>query len=238
MTGQTLRPLDVLLVRHAEPVAVGTPGTADDERPLTVAGSAAAVELAQELDDYHDHRRLLALRMPAPSGRSRPSPNGGASSAALADLRERRLSPTRCPTGARTLEHAWSDADFALPGGETGRSAQRRAVAILDLVRSRHPDGGQAGARQPRQPHQPDPPGARARRRLRLPQAMPNPAVYRLATMACAGGCGRARLRPVEEPAEAPQTSRATTSSSVSRRRHSRSWPPSITACAGRSRPL
>ena len=58
------------------------------------------------------------------------------------DLRERRLSPDPVPDWRTALEHAWTDADYALPGGESGRSAQRRAVATLDLVRSRHPDGG------------------------------------------------------------------------------------------------
>ena len=46
---QSLPPLDILLVRHAEPVAIGTPDIADDDRPLTEAGRSAAEELAVEL---------------------------------------------------------------------------------------------------------------------------------------------------------------------------------------------
>jgi tRNA G18 (ribose-2'-O)-methylase SpoU len=45
-----LAPLDVILVRHAEAVAPGTRGFDEDERPLSEAGQAAAVELADELE--------------------------------------------------------------------------------------------------------------------------------------------------------------------------------------------
>src|SRR3990170_4944254 len=58
------------------------------------------------------------------------------------DRRERRLSKAPLDDWRSTLEQAWTDADFAPPGGETGRDAQRRAVGTLDLLRSRHPDGG------------------------------------------------------------------------------------------------
>jgi 2,3-bisphosphoglycerate-dependent phosphoglycerate mutase len=60
----------------------------------------------------------------------------------LHDLRERRLSRERLDDWRATLEQAWTDADFRAPGGESGRDAQRRAIATLDLLRSRHPDGG------------------------------------------------------------------------------------------------
>ena len=38
----TLAPLDVILVRHAESVPVGTPDVADDDRPLTEGGRASS----------------------------------------------------------------------------------------------------------------------------------------------------------------------------------------------------
>jgi 2,3-bisphosphoglycerate-dependent phosphoglycerate mutase len=60
----------------------------------------------------------------------------------LDDLRERRLSVEPHDEWRATLERSWDDADFELPGGESGRSAQRRAIAILDLLRTRHADGG------------------------------------------------------------------------------------------------
>jgi 2,3-bisphosphoglycerate-dependent phosphoglycerate mutase len=142
VTVQTLRPLDVLLVRHAEPVEVGTPGTTDDERPLTDAGSAAAEELAEELEDFHvtavySSPYARAVRTVTPLAERR-----NLRVHLIDDLRERRLSPDPVPDWREALKHAWTDADYALPGGESGRSAQRRAVATLDLVRSRHPDGG------------------------------------------------------------------------------------------------
>lgn len=137
-----LRPLDVILVRHAEPVPFGTPGVGDDERPLSEAGSAAAAELAEELEGYavtaiycSPYARAMATIAPLAERR-------GLAVQVLDDLRERRLSVEPLGDWRSALEQAWTDADFTLPGGESGRDAQRRAVAILDLLRSRHPDGG------------------------------------------------------------------------------------------------
>jgi 2,3-bisphosphoglycerate-dependent phosphoglycerate mutase len=138
----TLAPLDVLLVRHAEPVAVGTNGVADDDRPLTDAGRAAAAELASELEGY----RISAIYS-SPYARSVETVAfiarlRGMEIQLLGDLRERRLSLHAMDDWRSALERGWQDADFAPPGGETGRDAQRRAIATLDLLRSRHPDGG------------------------------------------------------------------------------------------------
>lgn len=142
MDGSTLAPLDVLLVRHAQPVPVGTEGIADDDRPLTDAGRAAADELAAELEAFRitaiyssPYTRALETVTPIANGR-------GLQIQLLPDLRERRLSSQPTDDWRAELERAWTDADFAPPGGETGRDAQRRAVALLDLLRSRHPDGG------------------------------------------------------------------------------------------------
>jgi 2,3-bisphosphoglycerate-dependent phosphoglycerate mutase len=142
MHGSTLGPLDVLLVRHAEPVPFGSRGVSDDDRPLSDAGRVAADELASELEVYtisaiYSSPYPRALETVAPIARGR-----GMEIQLLADLRERRLSPQPMDDWHSALERAWTDADFAPPGGETGRDAQRRAVAILDLLRSRHPDGG------------------------------------------------------------------------------------------------
>ena len=141
MTG-TLAPLDVLLVRHAEPVQPGTAGYADDDRPLTDAGRAAAAELASELEEYHltavycsPYARAIETLQPLARLRNLEIQ-------VLADLRERRLSAELHDGWRETLERAWADPDFALPGAESGRVAQRRGVATLDLLRSRHPDGG------------------------------------------------------------------------------------------------
>jgi 2,3-bisphosphoglycerate-dependent phosphoglycerate mutase len=138
----SLAPLDVLLVRHAEPVAVGTPGVPDDDRPLTDAGRAAAEELAAELDGYE-----ISAIYSSPYARAVETVTVLARRRALevhllADLRERRHSLEPDEAWRDTLARAWEDPDHALPGAESGRAAQRRAMATLDLLRSRHPDGG------------------------------------------------------------------------------------------------
>ena len=71
------------------------------------------------------------------------SPSGGAcSSTCSADLRERRLSLDAHRHVARDAGALLVGCRFALPGAESGRDAQRRAIGMLDLLRSRHPDGG------------------------------------------------------------------------------------------------
>lgn len=138
----SLTPLDVILVRHAQAEPVGTAGYTADDVPLTAAGRTAAIELAQELDAFEltaiyssPYARSVATLEPLARRR-------GLEIQVLPDLRERRLSPEPHDEWRTTLEHAWADADFVLPGGESGRDAQRRAIGILDLVRLRHSDGG------------------------------------------------------------------------------------------------
>jgi len=137
-----LVPLDVILVRHAESMPIGSAGFADDDRPLTDAGRAAADEMARELDDYHvtavyssPYPRSIETVRPIAEGR-------GMEVQVIGDLRERRLSPGSRPDWREHLERGWAEADYVPDGGESGRAAQRRAVGILDLLRSRHPDGG------------------------------------------------------------------------------------------------
>ena len=138
----SLRPLDVILVRHAEPVPFGTPGIPDDDRGLTDAGATAAEELAVELDGFEvsaiycsPYARAVATVTPLATRRNIPIQ-------VLEDLRERALEADPPEVWEAVLERAWTDADFASPGGESGRNAQRRAIAVLDLLRTRHPDGG------------------------------------------------------------------------------------------------
>ncbi len=137
--------LDVILVRHARPVPPGSPGweARDDERPLDAAGLRAADELADELEPYglqaiYSSPYPRARQTVEPVARRRDLPI-----TELIDLRERLLNPDAPRDDWReVLRRSWADPDFALPGGESGRAAQRRALAILDLLRVRYPDGG------------------------------------------------------------------------------------------------
>ena len=139
---QSLPPLDVLLVRHAEPVAIGTPDIADDDRPLTEAGRSAAQELAVELDGWEITAIYSSPYARAVETVSVLAQRRGIGVQLIDDLRERRLSLEPHDEWRESLQRSWTDPDFALPGAESGREAQRRAVAILDLLRVRHPDGG------------------------------------------------------------------------------------------------
>jgi 2,3-bisphosphoglycerate-dependent phosphoglycerate mutase len=40
------------------------------------------------------------------------------------------------------LQRSWADLDYAMDGAESSRDAQRRGIAVLDLLRVRHADGG------------------------------------------------------------------------------------------------
>jgi 2,3-bisphosphoglycerate-dependent phosphoglycerate mutase len=139
---QSFAPLDVLLVRHAEPLPVGTPDLHDDDRPLTDAGRSAADELAAELDGWEVTAIYSSPYERAVQTVTVLAERRGLPVQLIEDLRERRLSPEPHDEWRVTLERSWSDADFELPGGESGRTAQRRAIAILDLLRTRHADGG------------------------------------------------------------------------------------------------
>lgn len=175
-----LAPLDVLLIRHAASVPPGTPGYADDDRPLTDAGRAAAEELAFELGEWqvssiYSSPYARAIETIEPLARLRRMEIHR-----LDDLRERRLALDQHPDWQTTLERSWTDPDFALPGAESGRTAQRRGIGTLDLLRSRHRDGGRVAAAS----HgnlislvlQALEPGVD----FAFHMAMPNPAVYRL----------------------------------------------------------
>ncbi len=135
-------PLDLLLVRHAEAEPPGSDRYDETTRPLTSAGERAANELADELEPYslgaiYSSPYLRARRTVEPLARRR-----GLQVQELADLRERLLSPSATPDWRDQLHRSWADVDYALDGGESGRVAQRRAMAVLDLLRLRHLRGG------------------------------------------------------------------------------------------------
>jgi len=141
---QRLPTLEIVLVRHAEAVPIGTSPWAerDDERPLTEDGLRDADELALELDPYHfvavySSPYLRAVQTVTPTARRR-----SLEVHELADLRERRLAATPRDDWADLLARGWVEPDWAAPGGESGREAQRRAMGVLDLLRARHSAGG------------------------------------------------------------------------------------------------
>jgi len=141
---QRLPTLEIVLVRHAEPIPSYTPGWAerDDERPLTGDGLRNADELALELDPYHFD---AVYSSPYPRAVQTVTPTARRRSLEvqqLDDLRERRLTATQRDDWAELMARGWADPDFAAPGGETGREAQRRAMGVLDLLRARHVTGG------------------------------------------------------------------------------------------------
>lgn len=136
--------LEVVLVRHAEAVPVGTPpwDVLDDERPLTEVGLRDADELALELDPYHFNAAYSS-----PYARSLQTVTPAAARHALEvqlleDLCERRLTVASQDDWPDLLARAWADPDYAAPGGETGRAAQLRGMRVLDLLRARHAAGG------------------------------------------------------------------------------------------------
>jgi 2,3-bisphosphoglycerate-dependent phosphoglycerate mutase len=136
--------LDVLFVRHAEPVPFAAPGweERDDDRPLSDAGRQAAHELADELEPYvitgvysSPYRRAVETVEPTAERR-------GLRVIVLDDLRERRLTAAPREDWLDHLHAGWADLDYALDGLESSRDAQLRGTRVLDLLRVRHPDGG------------------------------------------------------------------------------------------------
>ncbi len=114
----------------------------DDERPLTEEGRRAAEQLADELEPYvitsaYSSPYPRAIETVTPTAQRR-----GLEVHVLPDLRERRLSRGLTADWADQLARSWADPDYALEGAESGRQAQRRAMAVLDLLRARHADGG------------------------------------------------------------------------------------------------
>jgi 2,3-bisphosphoglycerate-dependent phosphoglycerate mutase len=136
--------LDILLVRHAEPIPFGAPGweERDDDRPLSDEGRRAALDLADELEPYvitgvysSPYRRAVETVGPTAERR-------GLRVVVLEDLRERRLTDGQRDDWLDHLHASWTDLDYALEGLETSRQAQVRGSRVLDLLRVRHPDGG------------------------------------------------------------------------------------------------
>jgi 2,3-bisphosphoglycerate-dependent phosphoglycerate mutase len=129
-----------LLIRHAEPV-LPAPGLSEYERPLTARGRADAESFAETfaalaIDAIYASPYARAHQTVVPLARPR-----GLTVGAIADLRERLLSPDLLSDWRDHVARSWQDDDYAPPGGETGRAARARILAVLDDVRARHPGG-------------------------------------------------------------------------------------------------
>ena len=144
MESPSLAHLDILLVRHATPLEPGTPGweSRDDDRPLSDEGLREADDLAFELDPWgltavYSSPYTRSLQTVEPLARRRML-----EVQVLPDLRERRLTLDPTDGWRELLAHAWTDPSFAVEGAESGLAAQRRGIGVLDLLRTRHADGG------------------------------------------------------------------------------------------------
>jgi 2,3-bisphosphoglycerate-dependent phosphoglycerate mutase len=128
----------ILLVRHAEPVAPSGAGE-ENERPLTLDGAAAAAALAESIAGEpvtavysSPYQRAVETARPIAAVH-------GLDVEVVEELRERLLSPAPCADWYAQVRRTWDDFDYALPGGESCRAAQVRAVRVLGELAARHP---------------------------------------------------------------------------------------------------
>ena len=133
--------LIILLVRHAEPIAPGTPGFDEFTRPLTEKGFRDAHQLCERhasrrIDAAYSSPYLRARQTIEPIARAR-----GIAIDAIDDLRERALSAGELADWRVHLRRSWQDFDYAPTGGESGRIAQARMMRVLDTIAMRHAAG-------------------------------------------------------------------------------------------------
>lgn len=134
-------PLQMLLVRHAEPVRAGTRGYGTESRPLSEIGFNQAETLARTLE-----REPVVAIYSSPYLRARQTVEPLARRSGLLietidDLRERDF-PEGAPGDWRgELERSFRDFDYRAFGGETCRAAQARVVEVMRLIALRHASG-------------------------------------------------------------------------------------------------
>lgn len=133
--------LTVLLVRHAEPIAPGTPGFDEFTRPLTEKGLRDAHELCERhastgIDAAYSSPYLRARQTIEPIALAR-----AIAIDTIDDLRERTYVLGELADWRTHLRRSWQDFDYAPPGGESGRVAQARIVRVLETIAMRHTAG-------------------------------------------------------------------------------------------------
>jgi 2,3-bisphosphoglycerate-dependent phosphoglycerate mutase len=117
-----------------------TGASEENDRPLTAAGATAARELASSLTD---EPITAVYSSPYPRALQTGEPiaeQHGLRVEIVDDLRERLLSPHPLADWYAKVQRTWDDLDYALPDGESSRTAQRRAVGALSGLAERHPD--------------------------------------------------------------------------------------------------
>ena len=123
--------MTILLVRHAEPVPPGDPRFEENDRPLSASGRAAADRLALDLAG----EPVTAIwSSPYPRARQTVEPLArrvGIEIETVDDLRERLLSPGPLPDWREHLERTWLDDGHRLPGGESNAEAAARIAGVV-----------------------------------------------------------------------------------------------------------
>lgn len=130
----------IYVVRHAQSEAV--PGMDPADFPLTDAGRESARKLVPVLDAL-DIERIYsspyqrAVDTVAPFAR-----HAGLECELDSDLRERKLASGPMPSPEAhiaAVRSCWADFDRRLPGGESNRECQTRAVGAVSRLCTRHP---------------------------------------------------------------------------------------------------
>ncbi len=132
--------MTLLLVRHAEPVAPGAVGYEENDRPLSEAGRAQALLLAEQLADSGVR---AVYSSPYPRARQTVEPLAERLCIPVTivpDLRERLLGTGPLPDWLDHVERSWSDFTYALDGGESSAAAQERVWRVLEPLAAQHRD--------------------------------------------------------------------------------------------------
>jgi 2,3-bisphosphoglycerate-dependent phosphoglycerate mutase len=124
------------LLRHAE--SAPTPDTPEPDWPLSEAGEKQAHALAERLagrriDAVYSSPYCRAVETVRPLARTH-----GVPIQTDERLRERRLTDQWLDDHQAAVRRVWSDFDLALTGGESSAAAQKRVVAAVDDLRTRH----------------------------------------------------------------------------------------------------
>jgi 2,3-bisphosphoglycerate-dependent phosphoglycerate mutase len=111
----------------------------ENDRPLSSAGAAAALALAESLTAEpiaavysSPYARAVETALPIAAAH-------GVEVQIVDDLRERLLSPHPLDDWYADVRTTWDDFDHALPEGESSRAAQERANRALADLAARHP---------------------------------------------------------------------------------------------------